>query len=82
MNINYSTWFGQRHLNFCPKHFIKTKTLVTNESHLWIIEKLHGRYYIDQTEKFDLRILLDDIETGYPCFEDPQEAMLYELRWS
>ena len=74
-DINLLTWFGQRELDHCPKHFIKTNTPLTDESHLWILQKLHGRYHIVNNN-------LDLFSDPYPCFEDPQEAILYELTWS
>jgi hypothetical protein len=73
MNINYNTWFSERQLDFCPKHFVKCQAPLTTESKLWVYETLKGRFYIS-----DLDLWLDS--TVY--FEDPQEATLYELTWS
>lgn len=73
--INLYTWFGQRELRHCPIHFIETKTAITPESKQWILENLTGRFYLAQ-KYYDF----DALE--YPCFEDPQEAVLYELTWS
>ncbi len=82
-DINLLTWFGQRQLDFCPKHFVKTNTPLTDERRMWIFEKLQGRFYCQQVDRLDLRMLLDDItELSVPFFEDPQEAILYELMWS
>jgi hypothetical protein len=81
--INLYAWFGQRELDYCPKHFVKANTPLTQERRLWILEKLQGRFYCQQIKNIDLRTLLDDIvEMSVPYFEDPQEAILYELTWS
>jgi len=78
--LNLMTWYADRELDFCPKHFIPTRTPLSEESRMWIYEKTQGRFYVgakhSQTH--------DDIfafET-YPYFEDPQEAVYYELTWS
>jgi len=75
-NINLHTWFIKRELDFCPLHFVPTKTAVTEESLIWILEKLQGRFYVG---KVDFSLFGED---GYPFFEDPKEAVLYELKWS
>ncbi len=75
MKINVYTWFDARQLDFCPKHFITTKTPVTDESLIWIHEKLQGRFCLQQGNDF---LDFDRI----PYFEDPQEAILYELTWA
>ena len=73
MNINLNTWFMERELSFCPKHFVKCHTPITTESKLWVYETLKGRFYINHNELFfDSNV----------HFEDPQEATLYELTWS
>jgi hypothetical protein len=74
-NINLMTWYANRELDFCPKHFIKATTPLTDDSKLWIYEKCVGRFYTDAEDSLFLFG-----ETVY--FEDPQEAVLYELTWS
>ena len=76
MNLDLQTWFIERNLDFCPKHFVKTKVLVTDTSLEWVYNNLKGRFYIDKssTDFFSL--------DNYIYFEDPQEAMMFELRWS
>jgi len=73
-NINLETWFTERELSVNPNHFIKTSTPMTPESKAWILEKLHGRfskYYLNNQN-------LDGF--GFcPTFEDPKEALFYEL---
>lgn len=77
MKINLYTWHSERELKFCPKHFIRTNTVLTNESKSWILESLNGRFFVAAHDNDSL--LFDDY---YPHFEDPQEALLYELTWS
>ena len=76
-SINLMTWFGQRELDYCPKHFIKTNTQLTKESKLWVLEKLSGRFFISTSE---LSLFFDS--EGVIYFEDPQEAVFYEIAWS
>jgi len=62
-----------RQLNYCPQHFVKCNAQLTENSHLWIKETLNGRYYIGEYNLFfDPNVY----------FEDPQEAIFYELTWS
>lgn len=77
MNINLYTWFSERELKYCPLHFVPSQTPITQESKLWIFESLKGRFFISNGTKNDL-FSFDE----YPYFEDPQEAVMYELKWS
>ena len=74
-DINLHTWFMQRELDFTPSHFVTSKTPVTDESKLWILEKLSGR--------FSLMASQGSVIFGARCpsFEDPKEALFYELTW-
>lgn len=74
--INVLTWFSKRQMDFLPNHFVTTKTNLTEESKRWIEENLSGRWYINQ----NTLVLGEWVIT--PAFEDPQEAILYELTWS
>ena len=74
MNINLYTWFGHRELDLLPTHFIKCSAPATLESKLWVLENLKGRFFIENSN-----FLFND-EVIY--FEDPQEAVHYELTWS
>lgn len=81
MNINLHTWFAQRRVEFLPKHFVATKTPLDDAKHIWILEKCVGRYYVGKNKEDDDDWLsLFNEERAY--FEDPQEAVLYELTWS
>lgn len=79
MNINLQTWFSTRELDFCPKHFTKCSTILSDDSKMWILEKLSGRYYFENKVFGDSFLYLGE---QVPRFEDPQEAVLYELTWS
>ena len=77
MKINIETWTKAREVSFCPKHFIPSPTFLTHESKLWVLERLHGRFHINLVygnNVFDTQSKI--------YFEDPQEAVLYELTWS
>lgn len=78
LTINIDTWNKAREVSFCPKHFTPTNTPLTEEAKLWVLERLHGRYYVG-LNTFRSSIF-ENIATIY--FEDPQEAVLYELTWS
>jgi len=73
-DISMQTWFSERELDYVPPHFIPTKVQLTPESKEWILEKLQGRFAI--TYSFNV------VNSVYVAFEDPKEAMFYELTWS
>jgi hypothetical protein len=76
--IKPEVWFVNRQLDFKPLHFITAKTRLTNESAKWILTSLTGRFsfsgHYEVDDFFDHVIL--------PSFEDPGEAVMYELKWS
>lgn len=75
-DVNLYTWFMERELNFTPGHFVTSKTPLTDESKIWIFEKLSGRFAAsnhNQSGGF--------FGVMYPSFEDPKEALFYELTW-
>ena len=79
--INPMTWFTERKQQHKPKHFVSTSTPLTTESIEWIANTLEGRYYLTglgcyQPEKYKYDL------NEFPAFEDPKEAILYELKWS
>ena len=76
--INIDTWNKAREINYCPKHFVAATTTLTEESKLWVLERLHGRYYVSLQS--NRRTIFENNVTIY--FEDPKEAVLYELTWS
>ena len=90
-DINLHTWFTDRELDYCPKHFVKSTTPITKESKLWILERLTGRFYLQsnymKVPHMNLnasvgRTIYPNITDEVPYFEDPAEATLYELTWS
>lgn len=66
-DINLNTWFVERELVWKPTHFTACTTAINGEIRDWILEKLQGRFVITP----DFR----------PAFEDPKEAVFYELTW-
>ena len=68
-------WFGKREVEVVPKHFVRTTSPETRDSKNWVITSLKGRYGT-------IRINHTLSWGSYFCFEDPAEAMMYELRWS
>ena len=72
-DINLYTWFIDRELDFVPSHFVKSNTRLTDESKMWILEKLSGRFTILGHDGFYGSLV--------PAFEDPKEALFYELKW-
>lgn len=80
MEINLQSWFVDRELSHCPPHFVRTQTIATSENRLWIYEMCVGRYcFVNSSRNDDFIRFLDN---KYPAFEDPKEAMLFELTWS
>ena len=71
-DINLYTWFMDREVNPCPEHFVKSNTELSEDSKLWIYEKLSGRFSSGGSSFFMGQT---------PAFEDPKEAMMYELTW-
>lgn len=80
--IHPPTWFSERELLYKPIHFVQTQTEITNESKLWIYNNLQGRFCIVKQSLGQEDPLLIFELFGYPAFEDPKEAVLYELTWA
>lgn len=77
-------WYSDRELSFTPLHFTVGKTSITVESRLWILHNLQGRFsVIANAESIDFGHPLLTVNSldGVPAFEDPKEAVLYELTW-
>lgn len=73
-------WHSQRKLDFEPNHFVRAKTVVTKKSSQWIIDSLRGRYTLLPKNSED--DIINDSLNYIPSFEDPSEAVFYELTWS
>ena len=74
--IDPVNWFSDREVNFKPPHFVMTNTHITKESKFWILKNLKGRFALIEYD------YITRIKKIVPAFEDPQEAILYELAWS
>jgi hypothetical protein len=87
-NVNPQEWFGDRLIDHVPIHFTVCKTPCTDESKKWIYTNLHGRFSFveaidpENQNEMELPILLSLFTNGIPAFEDPDEALMYELTWS
>ena len=79
--IDPITWFSERELKYTPKHFVVAKAQLTTESKLWILNNLKGRFTI-VNEIDDDSDIFQVFNFGHPAFEDPKEAVLFELKWS
>jgi len=79
-DINVEEWMDYRLLDYKPLHFVTARTPVTDEAKLWIREKLKGRYCFLATDDSTFNILSSIIEVV--SFEDPKDAVFYELTWS
>jgi len=80
MNINVLSWYSTRKLSTSPPHFTKCSTPLTDTAMVWVLTKLQGRYSVEDTEDTDEDFFF--LNSHCISFEDPAEAMLYELRWS
>ena len=74
------TWFSERELTYTPKHFVVTTHPCTEESKQWVLYKLSGRFSI--TYPSVSNTIYELITPSCIAFEDPQEAVFYELKWS
>lgn len=93
-SINPINWYSTRELEHTPRHFTLSNTPLTKESKIWIMNKLVGRYsiveYVEPEEADTTNATIFgvfgkttlDFGFGRPAFEDPKEAMFYELTWS
>lgn len=75
LELNLVTWYTERELFYCPIHFTKVGTELTDESLAWVYENLHGRFHVNR-----IRGGINEHKQIY--FEDPQEAIFFELVWS
>jgi hypothetical protein len=85
--FNPKLWFTNRKVKLIPKHFVRANTQLTEESIIWIEDKLIGRYGISGEsarlgENTVLTNILTYINYDIVYFEDPRELTLYELYWA
>lgn len=81
-DFNPQLWFGKRQVDTLPPHFVKAHTALTTESLEWVKSKLTGRYTVLENTSMSITSLTMLDLHSYIYFEDPKEAMYYELRWS
>jgi hypothetical protein len=74
------TWFSDRELHYTPKHFVVTSHPCTSESKQWVLDKLSGRFSV--TYPVVSSNIIELVTHSCIAFEDPQEAVFYELKWS
>ena len=74
------TWFSDRELTYTPKHFVVTSYPCTSESKQWVLDKFSGRFSIVQVNNDNSMFSM--LSNGCLAFEDPQEAVFYELKWA
>jgi hypothetical protein len=75
--MNPFVWFGTRKVSPIPRHFVKAHTPATTESENWVLVNIKGRYGISNSS------VDNDLDwKDYFFFEDPADAMIFELRWS
>jgi len=80
--VHPQIWYAKRELEFTPSHFIKSKVPLYSNSLEWLVNHTQGRYSIIQTlERDEDNFLIVLSNLGYPAFENPQEAIMYELKW-
>ncbi len=77
-DINLNQLFVKRELPFVPKHFVRANTPLTIESKQWVLDKLIGRFAI--VHKPDATF--HSFTSPTIAFEDPEESIFYELKWS
>ena len=81
-NINLDTWHYNRFVkDQIPNHFTITRTSSTTENLNWVLEKLHGRFSIVQGDNNNEHDFLSYYQKT-SAFEDPKEAVQFELTWS
>ena len=79
-DINKSTWFINRYVNHVPCHFVPTRTPVSDENLAWVYQKTFGRFSIIAPAESNNDLSFYNIKLY--SFEDPKEAVQYELTWS
>jgi hypothetical protein len=80
IEIDYNTWFTNRELKEKPIHFVQATAHATLERVIWVHENLRGRFCIHRKEPPRLDSYFNIVEVI--SFEDPAEAMFFDLRWS
>lgn len=82
MRCNPQIWFGERELKHIPPHFVRCNTPSSQESLVWVRTVLEGRFALSSAIESNTILLKNPYLSHTIYFEDPAEAMMYELRWS
>jgi hypothetical protein len=82
MELDPIIWHSNREVDYCPKHFIKAKTLCNPESRLWIYENCKGRFCFTNENTDNFLLLLYNSTNVFPAFENETDAIMFELTWS
>jgi hypothetical protein len=81
-DINLDTWYKNRLLTSqVPKHFTLARTKATKDNMHWVLEKLHGRFAMVANVSDNDADFLSYYQKTF-AFEDPKEAVQFELTWS
>lgn len=96
-DINPYIWYGNRKLDYTPAHFVRShvsvgfmdNTISSNEECIeWIYNNLFGRFsFLKIRKQVELNasanMILHDFDyiVTVPCFEDPKDCMLFNLKW-
>lgn len=78
-NLDLCTWFTERQLPHTPPHFVLSTTELPANGLEWIYNHCKGRFSV--VDVFDEDTLFGSNKL-VPAFEDPAEAVFYELHWS
>ena len=79
--INPIAWFGDRELDFVPRHFHRSTTPMNLQNLVWVRNKLTGRYSVSAKLSSQIPNSPDDLNS-YIFFEDQKELVIFELRWA
>lgn len=88
LHLDPMTWFGGRIVEMPPKHFVFAPTAITTESKEWVASTLKGRYSIgkppvnEDSQHNEGLFFLFLLGESHFYFEDPKEAIVYELTWA
>lgn len=76
--IKPEIWFSNREVIFKPKHFLKATTPLNESSNRWLCVNITGRYSITTSYNgYELSESVTEVS-----FENVEDLVLYELRWS
>ena len=77
--LNPLLWYSILELDYQPDHFVISKIPITDEAKEWVKTKITGRYSFVPSNFNDDEIVFT--KTICVAFEDPKDAVLFELTW-